>query len=86
VLQNFYEHYSFVSSFEPFKVEDALRDPDWVVVMQEELNNFKHNEVWALVQRPKLNVVGTKWVFHNKKDEHGVIIRNKARLVAKGYS
>jgi hypothetical protein len=32
---NFCEHYSFVSSFEPFKVEDALRDPDWVVAMQE---------------------------------------------------
>jgi hypothetical protein len=42
---NFCEHYSFVSSFEPFKVEDALRDPDWVVAMQEELNNFKCNEV-----------------------------------------
>jgi hypothetical protein len=25
---NFCEHYSLVSSFEPFKVEDALRDPD----------------------------------------------------------
>jgi hypothetical protein len=41
----FYEHYLFVSSFEPFKVEDALRDPDWMVAMQEELNNFKRNEV-----------------------------------------
>jgi hypothetical protein len=41
----FCEHYSFVSSFDPFKIEDALRDPDWVVVMQEELNNFKRNEV-----------------------------------------
>jgi hypothetical protein len=50
---NFCEHYSFVSSFEPFKIEDALRDPDWVVAMQEELNNFKHNEVWSLVERPK---------------------------------
>jgi hypothetical protein len=30
--------------------------------------------------------VGTKWVFHNKQDEHGVVTRNKARLVAKGYS
>jgi hypothetical protein len=49
----FCEHYSFVSSFEPFKVEDALRDPDWVVAMQEELNNFKRNEVWSLVERPK---------------------------------
>jgi hypothetical protein len=49
-----------VSSFEPFKVEEALRDPDWVVAMQEELNNFKRNVVWSLVKRPKQNVVGTK--------------------------
>jgi hypothetical protein len=40
-IANFCEHYSFVSSFEPFKVEDALRDTDWVVAIQEELNNFK---------------------------------------------
>jgi hypothetical protein len=44
-ITNLCEHYSFVSSFEPFKIEDALRDSDWVVVMQEELNNFKRNEV-----------------------------------------
>jgi hypothetical protein len=59
-VANFCEHYSFLSSFEPFKVEDALRDPDWVMVMQEKLNNFKRNEVWSLVERPKQNVVGTK--------------------------
>jgi hypothetical protein len=85
-VTNFCEHYSFVSSFEPFKVEDALRDSDWVVAMQEELNNFKHNKVWSLVERPKKNVVGIKWVFYNKQDEHGVVTRNKAWLVAKGYS
>jgi hypothetical protein len=54
--------------------------------MQEELNNFKINEVWHLVPRPNQNVVGTKWVFRNKQDEHGVVTRNKARLMAKGYS
>jgi hypothetical protein len=70
---------------EPFKVEDAFHDLDWVVAMQEELNNFKINEVWSLVDRPKQNVVGTKWVFHSRQDEHGVVTRNKARLVAKGY-
>jgi hypothetical protein len=63
-----------------------LLDPDWVLAMQEELNNFKRNEVWSLVPRPKQNVVGTKWVFHNKQDEHGVVKRNKAQLVAKGYA
>jgi hypothetical protein len=85
-VAHFCEHYSFVSSIEPYRVEDALRDSDWVLAMQEELNNFTRNEVWHLVPRPNQNVVGTKWVFHNKQDEHGVVIRNKARLVAKGYS
>jgi hypothetical protein len=49
------------------------------------LNNFKRNELWSLVERPKQNVVGTKWVFRNKQDEYGVVTRNKAWLVAKGY-
>jgi hypothetical protein len=48
------------------------------VAMQEELNDFKRNEVWSLVERLKLNIIGIKWVFHNKKDEHRVVIRNKA--------
>jgi hypothetical protein len=77
-VANFCEHYSFVSSFDPFKVEDALCDPDWVVAMHEELNNFKRNEVWSLVERPKQNVVGTKLVFRNKQNEHRVVTRNKA--------
>jgi hypothetical protein len=84
-VAHFCEHYSFVSSIEPYRVEDALRDLDWVLAMQEELNNFTRNEVWHLVPRPNRNVVGTKWVFRNKQDEHGVVTRNKARLVAKGY-
>jgi hypothetical protein len=75
-----------MSSIEPYRIEDALRDPDWVVAMQEELNNFTRNEVWHLVPRPNQNIVGTKWVFPNKHDDHGVVTRNKARLVAKGHS
>jgi hypothetical protein len=85
-VAHFCEHYSFVSSIEPHRIEEALQDSDWVVAMQEELNNFTRNEVWHLVPRPNQNVVGTKWVFRNKQDEHGVVTRNKARLVAKGYS
>jgi hypothetical protein len=85
-VAHFCEHYSFVSSIEPYRVEDALRDSDWVLAMQEEFNNFTRNKVWHLVPRPNQNVVGTKWVFRNKQDEHGVVTRNKARLVAKGYS
>ncbi|KAI4380054.1 hypothetical protein MLD38_006283 [Melastoma candidum] len=55
--------------------------------MQEELNQFERNKVWMLVQRPKdRSIVGTKWVFCNKLDESGVVVRNRATLVAKGYS
>src|SRR5688572_23629785 len=59
-LVNFCEHYSFVSSIEPFRVEEALLDPDWVLAMQEELNNFKRNEVWTLVPRPKQKCCGNQ--------------------------
>jgi len=44
-LVSFCEHYSFVSSFEPTKIEDALMDVDWVNAMHEELNNFTRNQV-----------------------------------------
>jgi hypothetical protein len=77
-VAHFCEHYSFVSSIEPYRVEDALRDSDWVFAMQEELNNCTRNKVWHLVPCPNQNVVGTKWVFHNNQYEHGVVTRNKA--------
>jgi hypothetical protein len=51
-VAHFCEHYSFVSSIEPYWVEEALRDSDWVLAMQEELNNFTRNEVCHLVPRP----------------------------------
>ena len=38
------------------------------------------------MERPKQNVIGTKWVFHNKQDENGVVTRRKARLVAQGFT
>jgi len=45
-LATFCEHYSFVSPLLPLRVEDALGDSDWVMAMQEELNNFTRNEIW----------------------------------------
>jgi hypothetical protein len=85
-LATFCEHYSFVSSLEPRKVEEAVDDPDWVMAMQEKLNNFTRNEVRSLVDRLKQNVIGMKWVCQNKQDEHGMVTRNKARLVAQGFT
>ena len=55
--------------------------------MQEKLNQFERNNVWTLVSRPKnYSIIGTKWVFRNKLDEYGNVIRNKTKLVAKGYN
>jgi hypothetical protein len=87
-LANFSIHHAFVSCVEPQKVFEALEDPDWVEAMHEELNNFKRNKVWYLVEKPKdcRNIIGTKWVFKNKQDTNGIIVRNKARLVAQEYS
>ena len=72
---------------EPKRIEEALTGPDWVVAMQQELNQFEHQKVWKLVPRPKhMKVIDTRWVFRNKLDEECILTRNKARLVAKGYS
>ncbi|GJV33727.1 putative ribonuclease H-like domain-containing protein [Tanacetum coccineum] len=52
-----------------------------------ELLQFKLQEVWTLVDLPNgKRAIGSKWVFRNKKDERGIMIRNKARLVAQGYT
>ncbi|KAJ3673013.1 hypothetical protein LUZ60_006387 [Juncus effusus] len=54
--------------------------------MQDELAQFERNRVWTLVPRPdNRSIIGTKWVFRNKLDEHGTVVLNKARLVAQGF-
>ena len=78
---------AFVSQIEPKTINDAIDDEFWIMAMQEELNQFERNQVWDLVPKPEnCQVIGTKWVFRNKLDNKGLIIRNKARLVAKGYN
>ncbi|GJT82782.1 putative ribonuclease H-like domain-containing protein [Tanacetum coccineum] len=70
----------------PKKISQALEDESWVDAMQEELLQFKNKKVWILVDLPfGKKAIGTKWVYRNKKDKRGVVIRNKARLVAQGY-
>nr|AAP53706.1 retrotransposon protein, putative, unclassified [Oryza sativa Japonica Group] len=78
---------AFVASFEPKDVSHALTDESWINAMHEELENFERNKVWTLVEPPSgHNVIGTKWVFKNKQNEDGLIVRNKARLVAQGFT
>ncbi|GJZ52537.1 putative ribonuclease H-like domain-containing protein [Tanacetum coccineum] len=76
----------FLSQHEPKKISEALEDESWVDAMQEELLQFKIQKVWILVDLPfGKKAIGTKWVYRNKKDERGVVVRNKARLVAQGH-
>ncbi|GJV65890.1 putative ribonuclease H-like domain-containing protein [Tanacetum coccineum] len=77
----------FLSQMEPKKVIQALEDPSWIEAMQEELLQFQLQKVWTLVNLPNgKRAIGTKWVFRNKKDKRGIVVRNKARLVAQGYT
>ncbi|GJT72390.1 putative ribonuclease H-like domain-containing protein [Tanacetum coccineum] len=56
--------------------------PCWIEAMQEELLQFKLQKVWTMVDLPKgKRAIGTKWVYRNKKDEIGIVVRNKARLM-----
>ncbi|GKA34471.1 putative ribonuclease H-like domain-containing protein [Tanacetum coccineum] len=77
----------FLSQMEPKKPVQALKDPSWVEAMQDELLQFKLLKVWTLVDLPRDKwAIGTKWVFRNKKDERGIVVKNKARLVAQGHT
>ncbi|GJY83274.1 putative ribonuclease H-like domain-containing protein [Tanacetum coccineum] len=73
----------FLSQEEPKKISEALKDDSWVEAMQEELLQFRLQQVWILVDLPHgAKVIGKKWVYRNKRDEREVVVRNKARLVA----
>ena len=63
-LSNFCGHFTFVSITEPTKVDEAFLEPEWIQAMQEELHQFKLNNVWELVKRPhpcKHNIISAKW-------------------------
>jgi hypothetical protein len=55
--------------------------------MNEELEQIEKNDTWELIPRPvDENVIGSKWVYKNKMNEHENIVINKAKLVCKGYA
>ena len=65
---------------EPKFFTKANKRNEWVKAMNEELDQIEKNETWELVPRPKdKNVIGTKWVFKNKFNQDGQVIRNKVR-------
>nr|GEX22587.1 hypothetical protein [Tanacetum cinerariifolium] len=76
----------FLSQVKPRSVAQALEDPSWVDAMQEEMQQFKFQNVWVLVDLPAGKyAIGTKWILKNKRDARGIVVCNKARLVAQGH-
>jgi hypothetical protein len=72
---------------EPKNFDEASQHDDWIRAMNEELDQIEKNNTRELVPRPEdNNVIGSKWVFKNRMNEKGQVVRNKARLVCKGYA
>nr|GEU42941.1 putative ribonuclease H-like domain-containing protein [Tanacetum cinerariifolium]GEU42995.1 putative ribonuclease H-like domain-containing protein [Tanacetum cinerariifolium] len=65
-------------------LEDIYASPSEGIFTDSSYND--EGVVWILVDLPfGKKAIGTKWVYKNKKDERGVVVRNKARLVAQGH-
>ncbi|KAH9716300.1 retrovirus-related pol polyprotein from transposon RE1 [Citrus sinensis] len=72
---------------EPETLKSALKYPQWVIAMNEELQALNQNNTWTLVPRPQnANIIGSKWVYRIKYTDTGAIERFKARLIAKGFT
>ena len=81
------EELCLISQVEPKSTNEEIKDDHWIKAMEEELQQIIKNDTWELVPRPKdKNVIGTKWVFQNKMNKQGEVVRKNARLVCKGYS
>jgi hypothetical protein len=72
---------------EPKNFNEASKDDHWVKEMNDELDPIEKNNTWEMVHRTEgKNVIGSKWIFKNKLNEQGQVVKRKARLVCKGYA
>nr|GFB87897.1 retrotransposon protein, putative, unclassified [Tanacetum cinerariifolium] len=78
--------YNNLETMESKKVISTLDDESWVEAMHEELLQFKLLNAWTLMDLLSgKRAIGTKWVYKNKRNQRGIIVRNKSRLVAQGH-
>ena len=63
---------------EPKKFVESSKDHDYIKAMNEELDKIEKNQSWEHFPTPKIkNIVGKKWVFKNKFNEDGQVIRKR---------
>ena len=68
---------AMMSHIEPRNIQEAICEESWVKAMEEELSQFEKNEAWNLVPKPQnQSIIGTRWVFRNKLNKEGKVIRN----------
>ena len=61
--------------------------PMWKEAMQKELESLCKADTWTIVERPAgKNIVGSKWVFHIKKDTNSRIAKCKAQLITHRFT
>jgi hypothetical protein len=71
---------------EPASFAEADQDEAWRSAMRDEIASIKENRTWELTELPnRHHAIGLRWVFKQKKDESGAVIKYKVWLVAKGY-
>nr|GEW77289.1 retrovirus-related Pol polyprotein from transposon TNT 1-94 [Tanacetum cinerariifolium] len=76
---------AFLTFVEPKNFKQAMAEPSWIDVMQEEIHEFKRLQVWELVPCPdKVMLIKLKWIYKVKTDEFGGVLKKKARLIAHG--
>jgi hypothetical protein len=72
---------------EPKNFNEASKYDHWVKAMNDEHDQIEKNNTWEMVPRHEgKNIIGSKWIFKNKLNEQGQVVRNKARLVCKCYA
>ncbi|GKC02400.1 retrovirus-related pol polyprotein from transposon TNT 1-94 [Tanacetum coccineum] len=77
---------AFLTSVEPKNFKQAMTEPSWIHVMQEEIHEFERLQVWELVPCPdKVLLIKLKWIYKVKIDEFGGVLKHKAKLVAQGF-
>ena len=82
----FDEEQALLSIVEPKTFKKVCKSEDWISAMNDEHDQIEKDQTWELVRRTKdMDIIGTKWIFKNKFNEHGHLTRSKARLVCKEY-
>ncbi|KAI7947795.1 hypothetical protein MJO28_009703 [Puccinia striiformis f. sp. tritici] len=81
---------TFYAATVPKTFKQAEKSADWLkwkAAIDEELQNLQSMRVWSIevVPRGRKPLKG-RWVFAEKMDDNGNIVRYKARYVAKGFT